>query len=82
MALTEQRQDERSRVAAAGMFGDQERSAVSLSARAWQRFSRHRLALFGAILLLILIGIAIFAPFLTTQDPYTVNALQIRKPPS
>jgi peptide/nickel transport system permease protein len=82
MALTEQRQDERSRVAAAGMFGDQERGAVSLSARAWQRFRRHRLALFGAILLLILIGIAIFAPFLTTQDPYTVNALQIRKPPS
>jgi peptide/nickel transport system permease protein len=82
MAVTEQQHSERAGVAAAGIFGEPERHAASLSARAWQRFRRHRLALLGAVLMLILVGIAIFAPLLTTHDPYTVNALQIRKPPS
>jgi peptide/nickel transport system permease protein len=82
MAVTEQQHGERRSVAAAGIFGDQEQRAMSLSARAWQRFRRHRLALLGAVLLVILVAIAIFAPLLTPHDPYTVNALQIRKPPT
>lgn len=60
------------------LFGPRKRS----SPRAWRRFRRHRLALVGAAILAVLIFFTVAAPWITSHDPYTVNALQIRKPPS
>jgi len=40
----------------------------------WRKFSRHRLALTGAFVLLVLILSAIFAPFLSHFDPNAIDA--------
>jgi peptide/nickel transport system permease protein len=82
MAVTEQQDDKGSALPAAGLFEPKEKPGNPLTARAWHRFRRHRLALVGAALMAVLVLMAIFAPFITTHDPYKVNALQIRKPPS
>lgn len=49
--------------------------------RAMRRFRRHRLALIGLSILLILILMAIFAPIVAGQSPYSENLRLIRKPP-
>lgn len=60
------------------LTGGKARSTPSL----WQRFSRHRLALLGAVLLLLLVLSAVAAPLLAQQDPYHVDLRAYRKPPS
>ncbi len=57
-------------------------AAVSPEKRAWERFRRHRLAMFGLIILFILIVMALAAPLIALQDPYSLSPLAIRKPPS
>ncbi|MGG5811742.1 ABC transporter permease [Falsiroseomonas sp. CW058] len=37
--------------------------------RVWRRFARHRLALGGAVLVALLLSAALFAPWLSPQDP-------------
>ena len=49
---------------------------------AWMRFRRHRLALVGSAIMIILILSAIFAPLLAPIGPYKTNYLAIRKPPN
>lgn len=46
-----------------------------------KRFRRHKLALFGMSVLLILILVAIFAPVVAGHSPNTTNLRLIRKPP-
>ncbi len=50
--------------------------------RFWRRYRRHRLALIGTLVLLALVGIAVFAPFITTHDPLKVNMLDTKEPPN
>lgn len=49
--------------------------------KAARRFFRHRLALIGLSILIVLTLIAIFAPFLTAHDPFKGNLRMIRQPP-
>ncbi|MFN8593303.1 MAG: oligopeptide ABC transporter permease [Thermomicrobiales bacterium] len=48
----------------------------------WQRFRRHRLAMVGAAMLLILVVLAIAAPVIARHDPYSIDLRAYRKPPS
>lgn len=47
-----------------------------------KRFRRHRLAIFGLISLLVLVLLAVLAPWITRQDPYSVSLSAYRSPPS
>ncbi|MGD9099423.1 MAG: ABC transporter permease [Anaerolineae bacterium] len=47
-----------------------------------RRFLRHRLAVIGAVGLLLLVLIAIFAPTIAAQDPYYQDYSLIKSPPS
>ncbi len=47
-----------------------------------RRFLRHRLAVVGAILLILLVLLALTAPILPLADPFKIDARAIRKPPS
>jgi len=58
------------------------RNIESPWAVAWRRFKKNRLALFGAILLLIFIFGAVFAPFLTPHNPERADFLKRYEPPS
>ncbi len=50
--------------------------------RFWRRYRRHRLALLGAAALFILVGIAVFAPLITSHDPLRVNMRDTKEPPN
>ncbi|MGH2458645.1 MAG: ABC transporter permease [Chloroflexota bacterium] len=47
----------------------------------WQRFRRHRLAMAGLIVLVILCLIAILAPLVAGHSPYVVDIDRIKAPP-
>jgi peptide/nickel transport system permease protein len=47
----------------------------------WQRFRRHRVALVGAIILLVLTAASAGAPLYTANDPYKVDISAYRKGP-
>jgi peptide/nickel transport system permease protein len=48
----------------------------------WRRFRRHRLALFGAVVILLMYGVAILAPVLATQDPDRIFLMERLAGPS
>ena len=48
----------------------------------WRRFRRHRLALLGSTLLLLLVVASLGAPLIARQDPYAVDLRSYRKGPS
>lgn len=54
----------------------------SMSRRVLRRFSRHRLAVFGAAIIILLILMAIFAPVIARQDPYHQDYSALKVPPS
>lgn len=47
-----------------------------------RRFSRHRLAVVGLVLLLIIIAAAVFAPLIASHEPNAIDLEAIRQPPS
>ncbi len=49
---------------------------------AWSRFLHHRLAVIGAVILLILAILAIGAPIFSKHDPYRTDISQYRKGPT
>ena len=53
-----------------------------LRSRFWLRYRRHRLALAGTIILVILVAIAVLAPLITTHDPLRVNMRDTKEPPN
>ncbi len=55
---------------------------LSMSALMWRRYRRHRLAMVGAVIILLLILAAILAPVITPVDPAAQNLLERLKPPS
>ena len=57
----------------------------SFSSRLWQAFrviARNRLALLGLVIILTGVFAAIFAPFITTHDPFEINIPERMQPPS
>ncbi|RIK28530.1 MAG: peptide ABC transporter permease [Anaerolineae bacterium] len=54
----------------------------SLWSKAWKRFLRHKLALFGLSVLAVLLFSAIAAPLLTPFDPLKQDLRNLRKPPT
>lgn len=46
---------------------------ASQSQLIWRRFKKHKLAVISAVVLLILYGLAIFAPFISPQSPHQRN---------
>jgi peptide/nickel transport system permease protein len=61
---------------------EMEVASRSFGAMAWRRFLRHRLAILGAIIILALIILALFAPWLAPQDPNKVDIMSAREGPS
>jgi peptide/nickel transport system permease protein len=64
--------------AAAALSGGGVRQSPSV----WARFRRHRLALVGSGLILLLSLMAVAAPVVAPQSPYKVDLRSYRKPPS
>lgn len=54
----------------------------SLSRLAWRRFTRHRLAMTGLVLLGVLVVLAIAAPLITKYPPNQINLAEVAQPPS
>ena len=54
----------------------------SMSRHVARRFFRHRLAVLGALVTLLLVLMAIFAPIIAGQDPYYQDYSAIKEPPS
>lgn len=50
--------------------------------RFWRRFSRHRLAVIGSMILLILVLAAIFAPLIASYEPQQIDVRALKQPPS
>jgi peptide/nickel transport system permease protein len=48
---------------------------------AWSRFRRHRLAMAGLTFLVAVALVAVFAPLVSLNDPYTGDLRMVRKPP-
>lgn len=55
---------------------------TSMAGLIWRRFRRHKLALFGSVIIMLLIAVAVLAPVITPVDPADQNLLQRLKPPS
>lgn len=47
-----------------------------------KRFSRNRLSVIGAVIVLILIAMALFAPFIAPCDPTTIDVYNVLSPPT
>jgi peptide/nickel transport system permease protein len=60
------------------MAGDR----VRIRRNAWARFCRHRLALVGSVVFLLVTVTAVLAPEIYKLDPYGVDLRAYRKPPS
>ncbi|WP_199700554.1 oligopeptide ABC transporter permease [Jiangella rhizosphaerae] len=54
----------------------------SPAAMAVRRFRRNKIAVFGAVVLLLIVLLAVFAPLIAQQSPTAVDLGEIRQPPS
>jgi peptide/nickel transport system permease protein len=61
---------------------DEDIPRKSFLALAWRRFLRHHLALLGALIVLLLVGMAVLAPWLAPHDPNKVDIMSAREGPS
>ena len=59
-----------------------QRLATKSSSRFWLRYRRHRLALVGSTLLGLLVILAVFAPIVSSHDPYILDPRQTKEPPN
>ena len=50
--------------------------------RAWKKFASSKAAIFGGLVVLLFVLVAIFAPLIATDDPLKTSFLAIRKAPS
>jgi peptide/nickel transport system permease protein len=72
-----------SMAAAAANTAAEARPALRSPGRmALRRFLRHKLAIAGLVVLLLVIVTTLFAPLLTSWDPTRVDLSQVRRPPS
>ena len=54
----------------------------SPGARAWRRLLKRKSAVFGLVIIVLFVLIAVFAPLITPYDPAQQSWTSIRKPPS
>lgn len=67
------------------MSGTESNSATRSSGsgnQVWKRFRRNRLGLAGAVIVMFLVLVAIFAPYLAPEDPFRQNLRERRAVPS
>ena len=64
------------------LFDEQRRTSPTPRARTWQRFRRHRMALGGAVFLLVVVLLAAAAPWVTSYSPTETFSGQTRAAPS
>lgn len=69
-------------IASRGISIPAERRFESLWGRALSRYLRHKLAVAGSLILVLLILVAIFAPVVAGQDPYKIDLKNYQRPPS
>ena len=71
-------------VATEGTTGDTDFTTADVSQlrQVVRRFRRHRLALISSFVLMVMVGLAVFAPFIGRYNPDTINLLLIQQPPS
>jgi peptide/nickel transport system permease protein len=50
--------------------------------RAWRRLRRRRAAVFGLVVVLAFVALALFAPWIAPQDPIATSWSAVRRPPS
>ena len=61
---------------------EQEQLASMGGFQTWRRFRKHRLALFGAVMLALIVLAALFAPLIAPYNPYNPDLFNILSPPS
>jgi peptide/nickel transport system permease protein len=59
-----------------------QRKSRSLWSDAWRQFRRHRLAMFGVVVLVLLLVMTIFGPLVYRQSPDTIDYSASLQPPS
>ena len=62
--------------------GQAEQQSRSLAQLAWRRFVRHRLAMGGLVVMVILVLLTLLAPFLVKFPPNQINLSEVAQPPS
>jgi peptide/nickel transport system permease protein len=68
--------------AIAALSADARPALRSPGKMAWRRFLRHKLAIVGVVVLLLVIVVTVFAPLLTSWDPTKVDLSQVRQAPN
>lgn len=66
----------------AAQRGEQERRTGFFQSRFWRRFSRHRLAVLGSLVLLVLVATALLAPLISPHDPNRTDVRALKNPPT
>ncbi len=69
------------------MTGDQNKEQGLTEQRSywqnvWRRLKRNRLSMVGLVILVLFIGLSVFAPWITPYSPRTTNIRNIEQPPS
>lgn len=58
------------------------RRAASPRSRVWRRYRRHRLAVLGSVIIVVLGMLALFAPLVAPIHPHTIDLIDAKKGPS
>lgn len=62
--------------------GDQDGSELTPRQLAWRRFRSHKMAMIGAVVLILFLAAAFLGPLLYRVDPYAVDTAYYRLPPA
>ncbi len=63
-------------------FSNQLAVEESMTLRIWRRFTRHKLAVAGGLVIIALVFVAVFASVVARQDPYYQDYSALKSPPS
>jgi len=63
-------------------FFNQSAIEESMTVRIWRRFTHHKLAVLGGLVIIALVFVAVFASWVAGQDPYYQDYSALKSPPS